>query len=122
MATILQANVGKSTAVVHCILETALSRKVDLVLFQEPPTCKEDNIFRPRHPAYDLLWTSGRVMAARRNDSEWTFSSEDSFSKEAEGDVQVLSMRKRGEVIPKYRIVNAYFQKKGADGQFRPAV
>ena len=80
----------------HCVLETAVEKGVDLVLFQEPPDNNKE--YRPSHPGFDLLWTTGRVMSARRIDSEWDFTCEDRFtSGEAEGDVQVLAMRSKGK-------------------------
>ena len=32
-------------------------------------------------PGFHLLWTKGRTPAARRKDSDWTFTTEDSLCK-----------------------------------------
>ena len=53
MALILQANVGKSVGVLHCILETAKERMTDLVIIQEPPTGRGE--FAPRHPGFEII-------------------------------------------------------------------
>ena len=126
MATILQANVGKSAEALHCVLETAMERKADLVIFQEPPTGRGE--FAPRHPTYDIIWpitTTGRpsrVATAKRIDSDWIFGEETRFTEdEAEGDVQVVrATRRDGTGVP-FRIVNAYFQSVGRGGGPRPA-
>ena len=74
MATILQANVGKNADTLHCVLETAMNRKADLVIFQEPPIGRGE--FAVRHPAYDILWPAtmtgrpSRVATAKRIDSD----------------------------------------------------
>ena len=114
MATIIQANVGKSAEALHCVLETALEREADLVIFQEPPTGRGE--FAMRHPAYDIIWpitTTGRpsrVATAKRIDSDWTFGEETRFTEnEAEGDVQVVRATRRDGTGEPFRITNAYF-------------
>ena len=87
----LQHNVGKSGDALHCLLETGMKRKTDLVLVQEPPLFAGYS-----HPGYDLIWTKGRTMAARRKDSTWTFSTEDNLSRDSMGDVQVIAVGKKG--------------------------
>ena len=47
-------------------METAIERRADLVLVQEPPEFRGYS-----HPGFDYL-RAGRVMTARRKDSEWT--------------------------------------------------
>ena len=80
----------------HWVLESAVEKGVDLVLFQELPDNNKE--YSPLHPGFDLLWTTGRVMSARRIDSEWDFTCKDRFtSAEAVGDVQVLAMRRKGK-------------------------
>ena len=98
MALIIQANVGKNIDTLHCVLETAKDSGADLVLFQEPPRGRGE--FAPRHPAYDFIWAQwgeGRVVSAKRKDSEWNFSKETRFTRaEAEGGCPgTLSMSQR---------------------------
>ena len=88
-------------------METAVERKADLVLVQEAPAFRGS-----RHPAFDFLW-SGRTLTARRRNSEWTASTEDRFTREAGGDVQVVSLGRRGSKDREVRIVNTYFQGTG---------
>ena len=77
--------------------------------------------YRPSHPGFVLLWTTGRIMSARRIDSEWDFTCEDRItSGEAEGDVQVLAMRRKGKQERICCIVNAYFETE-REGHHRPA-
>ena len=77
---------------------------------RQPDNNKE---YRPSYLGFDILWTTGRVMLARRIDSEWDFTCEDRYtSGEAEGDVQVLSMKRQGKQEQVCRVVNAYFQTK----------
>ena len=113
---VLQHNVGRSGDALHCLLETAVERGTDLVLIQEPPAR-----LRYAHPEFDLIWTTGRTLEARRKDSEWTFSIEDDLTKESEGDVQAIAVGVRGKAGKVLRIVNAYFQKVGCEGRRRPA-
>jgi hypothetical protein len=98
-------------------METAVRKKVDLVLIQEPP---EDHRFT--HPGYDYLWTTGRVMSARCKTSAWTFSTEDNLTKGSTGDVQVLSVGRRNQKGRVLRIANVYSAKVfGERGGDRPA-
>ena len=91
MLKVLQHNVGRSGDALHCLLETAVERGTDLVLMQEPPAR-----LGYAHPGFDLIWTTGRTLAARQKDSEWTFATEDGFTKESVGDVQALAVGVRG--------------------------
>ena len=116
MAVVLQQNVGGSVEALTSLLETAVKEGADLVLVQEPPA-----FAGVRHPGYDFL-RAGRVMSMRRVDSDWTVTTEDRYTREAEGDVQVLAVGRRGHRGRVVRIVNAYFQKKGRGGTYRPAV
>jgi hypothetical protein len=117
MLKALQHNVGKCGEALHCLLETAKERKADLVIIQEPP------VFAGyAHPSFDLLWQhGGRVMTARKRDSDWTFTAEDNLSRDSLGDVQVIAAGLKGVSERKIRIANAYFQKVGRDGRERPA-
>ena len=63
------------------LMETAVKEKADLVLVQEPPAYAG-----VRHPGFEFL-RAGRVLSARRVDSDWTITSDDSYTREAEGDV-----------------------------------
>ena len=103
MAVILQQNVGGGVEAMTSLLETAMRERADLVLVQEPPAFEG-----VRHPGYDFL-RAGRVMTMRRVDSDWTVTTEDSYTREAEGDVQVLAMGRRGYRGRVVRVVNAYF-------------
>jgi hypothetical protein len=58
---------------------------------------------------------------ARRVDSEWTCSTEDRLAEGMEGNVQVLSIGKRGYVGREVRIVNVYDQNRTPDDHERPA-
>ena len=69
------------------LMETAVERGANLVSDREPPAFEG-----VRHPGYDFLRTKGRVLTAWRVDSDWTVTTEDSYTREAEGDVQVLAM------------------------------
>ena len=111
MAHTLQQNVCRSPVAWVCLLETAQERGADLVLVQEPP---EDH--RYSHPEFDLLWTEGRVMTARRKNSDWTVSTEDGLARETRGDVQVLALGRRGYQGRVLRAVNAYFQVQDRNG------
>ena len=118
MLKVHQHNVGRRGEGLHCLLETTVESGTDLVLIQEPPT-----ILGYAHPGFDLIWTEGRTLAARRKDSEWTFSTEDGLTKDSVGDVQAIAVGTRGgggagKVL---RIVNANFQKVGTEGRGRPA-
>ena len=116
MLNILQHKVEKSGDSLHCLLETGLKRKSDLVLVQEPP------LFNGyAHPGFDLIWTKGRTMAARRRDSTWTFSTEDHLTQDSMGDVLVIAAGKKGGKGRKIRIANTYSQKVGREGRVRPA-
>ena len=126
MALILQANVGKSVSVLHCILETAKERKTDLVIIQEPPVGRGE--FTPRHPGFEILWTRtteggpGRVATARRVDSNWIFAEETRFTRaETEGDVRVVRATRRDGRGTAFRVANVYFQSVGRGGGPRPA-
>lgn len=72
------------------LLETAVRRKADSVLVQEPSKFEDH-----RYPAFVFL-QAGRVLAARRIDSDWTVSTEDRFTREAGGNVQVLALSRHG--------------------------
>ena len=85
MLLTLQRNVGGMAGALVSVMETAVKRKADPVLIQELPRYQGSS-----HPAYDYLWSGGRVMTARRKDSDWTVSVESGDTREAEGDVQVL--------------------------------
>ena len=87
-------------------MESAVKKKADLVLVQEAPEFHGSS-----HPAYDYLWTNGRVMTARRRSSDWTVSVESGLTREACGDVQVLALGRRGHQGRVVRVVNAYFQR-----------
>ena len=81
-----------------------MERRADIVLVQEPPEYDGN-----RHSGYEYLW-AGRVMTARRKDSDWTVSTEDKYTRAAGGDVQVLALGRRGHQGREIRVVNAYFQ------------
>ena len=98
-----------------CLMETARERKAVLVLLQEPPM-----VDGHRHLAFESL-RAGIVTTARRVDSEWTLSTEDVLTRETGGDVQVLALGKRGHRGRVLRVVNAYFQISGQDGDHRTA-
>jgi hypothetical protein len=92
MLTILQHNCRKDCGVLTALMETAVKRGADIVLIQEPP------IFQKyRHPAYQHIWSPGRIMTARRITSEWTVYIEDRFTKECKGDMQVLALGRRNK-------------------------
>ena len=112
MATFLQINVGRGTEALHCALETAKERGIDLVLMQETPQ-RDDPSFRPQHPGFTLIWTSGRTCAAKRIDSPWTFSLEEGNTRETEGDAQVITMKRRGSSKISCRIINTYVRMSG---------
>ena len=111
----LQQNVQGTAEALTALMKTAVKEKADLVLVQEPPTFEGN-----RHPGFEFL-RAGRVLSARRVDSDWTITTEDSYTREAEGDVQVLVMGRRGHRGRVVRVVNAYFQKRGRGGTYRPA-
>ena len=104
MAVFIQHNVGGSANALVSLMETAMERRADIVLVQEPPEYDGN-----RHPGYEYLW-AGRVMTARRKDSDWTVSTEDKYTRAAGGDVQVLALGRRGHQGREIRVVNAYFQ------------
>lgn len=60
-------------------------------------------------------------MSARRVDSDWAITTEDSFTRDAEGNRLVLAMAREGYRGRALRVQNVYFQKKGRDGVYRPA-
>ena len=99
----LQQNVQGTAEALTALMETAVKEKADLVLVQEPPTFEGN-----RHPGFEFL-RAGRVLSARRVDSDWTITTEDSYTREAEGDIQVLAMGRRGHRGRVVRVVNAYF-------------
>ena len=74
----------------HITTKTATKRRADLVLVQEPPSYRGNS-----HLAFDFLRTGGRVMTARRKNSDWAVSAEDGLTGEARGDVQVLGLGRR---------------------------
>ena len=86
------------------------------MLVQEPPKCKKNS-----YPAFDYLWTDGRVMIARRKGSDWAVSAGDGLTRKARGDIQVLAMGRRGYQGKIIRVVNAYFQGQGREEDQRPA-
>ncbi|KAI5786092.1 Endonuclease/exonuclease/phosphatase [Pyronema domesticum] len=98
------------------IMETGVRRKVDVILIQEPPMSETY-----RHPEYEYLRMGVGMMMARRVDSEWRFSMEDRLVQGAEGDVQVLSIGKRGYIGTEVCIVNVYNQKRTPEDNERPA-
>jgi hypothetical protein len=93
-----------------------VKRGADVVLIQEPPILQ-----KYRHPAYQYIWSPGRVMTARRITSEWTVSIEDRFTKECKGDVQVLALGRRNKQGRVLRIANVYDNIVHKKGQERPA-
>ena len=97
------------------LMETAVKEGTDLVLVQEPPA-----FLGVRHPGFAFL-RAERVLSAMRVDSDCTITTEDSFTRDAEGDVQVLAMGRRGHRGMALRVANAYFQKTGREGTYRPA-
>ena len=78
MLKVLQHNVGRSGDALHCLLETAVGRGTDLVLVQKPPIR-----LGYAHPGFDLVWSPGRTLMARRKDSKWTCSTEDGLTKDS---------------------------------------
>lgn len=115
MASNLQHNVDRSLGVPHCLLETAKEKGTDLVLAQVLPNNPD---FRPTR-GLDFLWAKGWALEARRIVSEWAFMN--SFTRETEGDVQVLAVGRRGRKELQLRTVNAYFQRRGRECTCRPA-
>ena len=107
MAVILQQDVARQGDALVALMETARERKADLVLVQEPP-----EFVGHRHPAFEFL-QAGRVMMARRIDSDWTISAEEGLTRDAEGDVQVLVLGRRGHKGRELRVVNSYHQGTG---------
>jgi hypothetical protein len=97
------------------LMQTAIERKTDLVLVQECPTQ-----WGRCHPGFEYMWNGGRVMAARRRDSRWTFSTENNLTREGEGDVQSIAVGCRGRQGRLMRVVNTYCQKKQGE-RGRPA-
>lgn len=114
MAVFLQQNVRGGVGALTALMEMVVKERADLVLVQEPPA-----FAGVRHPGFEFL-RSGRVTSARRMDSDWTITTEDSYTGEAGGDVQVLAMGRRGHRGRVVSVVNAYIQKKGRDGTYRP--
>ena len=82
-------------------METAVERGADLVLVQEPLMFNGNS-----HPSFDFL-RAGRVLTARSKSSDWTVSTEDGFTREAKGDVQVLALGRRCHRGRAARVVNA---------------
>jgi hypothetical protein len=103
MLKILQHNCRKGGEVLMALMETVVERGADVVLIQEPPTFQHY-----RHPAYQYIWSRGRVMTARRITSDWTVSTEDRFTQDCKGDVQVLALGRRNKQGKVVRIVNIY--------------
>ena len=101
--TILQQNLGKKGEALVLLMETAVIKGADLVLMQEPPSFDGNS-----NPAFDFL-RAGRVLTARGRSSDWTVTTEDGLTKEAEGDVQVLVLGRRGHQGRVLRVVNAFF-------------
>jgi hypothetical protein len=60
-------------------------------------------------------------MMACRIDSEWMCSVEERLAQGLEGDVQVLSIGKRGHAGREIRLVNVYDQRRSIEDGFRPA-
>lgn len=85
------------------------------MLVQEPPSFDGNS-----HPTFDFL-RAGRVLTARVKSSDWAVSTKDGLTREAEADLQVLAFGRRGHRVRVLRVVNAYFQKVGANGTYRPA-
>ena len=115
MATILQHNIGGNTDTLVALMETAVRRKADVVLVHEAPKFRGS-----QRPAFEFLW-SWQTLIARRCDSDWNISMEDKFTRETGGDVQVVSLGRRGCKNRVVRIVNAYFQRTGRDCRTRQA-
>lgn len=65
MLLALQHNVGRMAEALVSVMETAARRKAEPVLIQDPPQYQGSS-----HPAYDYLWSGGRLMTARRKDSD----------------------------------------------------
>lgn len=103
VALILQQNMGKRPEALVLLIGTAKERGSDLMLIQEPPPFEGN-----RHPAFQFL-RAERVLAARRIDSDWAVTTEDGFTRDAEGGVQVLRLGRRGHSSRVLRAVNAYF-------------
>jgi hypothetical protein len=116
MLKVIQHNCRQSGEVLQALLETGVRWRVDIMLIQEPPM---DAHYR--HPGYGFIRTCGGVMMARRIDSEWTCSTEDRLAAGAEGDVQVLSIGKKGYVGQEIRLVNIYDQRGSITDGFCPA-
>jgi ribonuclease HI len=97
----------------ECLMETAFRRKTDVVLIQEPP-----DRWGRCHPGFEYMWGGGRVMTARRRDSDWTFSTEDNLTREGEGDVQSIAVGRLGRAGRVVRVVNTYCQRRvGEEGR-----
>jgi hypothetical protein len=92
MLRLLQHNSRKEGEVLTALMEMAVERGADVVLIQEPPTFQNY-----RHPVYQYIWSPGRVMTARRIISEWMVSTEDRFTKDCKGDVQVLALGRQNK-------------------------
>ena len=89
--------------------------RADLVLVQEAPLFDGNS-----HLTFDFL-RAGSVLTARRKSSDWSVTTEDGLTREADWDVQVLALGRRGHRGRVLRVVNAYFQRMGADGIYRSA-
>ena len=103
MVTFLQHNAQKSDSALVALMQTALERKADIVLVQEPPEFRES-----RHPAFRYL-RKNRVLTAVRIDSDWTVSTKERFTREA-SDAQVLALGRKGHGQREIRVVNTYHQ------------
>jgi hypothetical protein len=92
MLRILQHNSRKDGEVLTALMEMAVERGADVVLIQEPPTFQ-----KYRHLAYQYIWSPRRVMTVGWITSEWTVSTEDTFTKDCKGDVQVLALGRQNK-------------------------
>ena len=63
----------------------------------------------------------GEFLRRGEKNLDWTVTTEDGLTHRAGGDVQVLSVGRRGHTTREMRIVNAYFQRVGRDGAHRLA-
>ena len=115
MAVILQHNLGRRADAVVALMETAKEQKADVVLVQEPPALDGS-----KQPAFEFL-RAGGVLTARRIDSEWTISTQNSFPRDTDGDVQALALGRRGHRGREARLVNVYQQGTGRQHRARNA-
>jgi hypothetical protein len=116
MLRILQHNCQKDGEVLTALMEMAVKRGAEVVLIQEPPTFQHYN-----HPAFQYISSPGRVITARRITWDWTVSTEDRFTKECKGDVQVLALGRRNKQGRVLRVVNVYDNIVHKQGSERPA-